>query len=140
MRVGLCPGIRLSGWLRCFAYPSGGGVCTPCFCSQHSVLQAPQKWPLNFLVSVYLLSRICLTCTCTQLFLDPTVSLYFVAQGVVCPGTSITALQGRSQVPGLSTAALSKEQGDRLNTYWLTERSGFRALEVGRGDWQNVCS
>ena len=27
VRVGMCPGIRLEGWLRWFAHPSVGGVC-----------------------------------------------------------------------------------------------------------------
>ena len=55
--VGVCPGVGPEGWLRCFAHPSGGGVCrgsgveweVPCFCSLHLVfwLQAPQKWQLG---------------------------------------------------------------------------------------------
>ena len=27
VRVGMCPGIRLEGWLRWFAHPSVGGTC-----------------------------------------------------------------------------------------------------------------
>ena len=27
VRVGMCPGLRLEGWLRCFAHPYGGGEC-----------------------------------------------------------------------------------------------------------------
>ena len=39
VRVGMCPGVRPEGWLRCFAHPLGGagcrGACTvPCFSSQ----------------------------------------------------------------------------------------------------------
>ena len=40
MSVGLCRGVRLEGWLRCFAHPLGGIICrgacaVPCFCFQH---------------------------------------------------------------------------------------------------------
>ena len=38
-------------------------------------------------------SRIYPNCTCRQLYLVPTVSLYFVDLGEVCPGASIEALQ-----------------------------------------------
>ena len=53
---------------------------------------ALQKWPLRFLWSFFiLLSRICPNCACTQLFLVLLVSLYFVARGDVCPGSSPAA-------------------------------------------------
>ena len=28
MRAGVCPGLKLGGWLRRFAHPSGGAECT----------------------------------------------------------------------------------------------------------------
>ena len=69
VRVGMCPGVRPEGWLRLFAHRLGGIICrghahvqyklllllTPLF-----LLQVPQTWQLVFLVSLYLLSRICL--------------------------------------------------------------------------------
>jgi len=51
------------------------------------------KVAVRFLVSLYLLSRIGPKSTCIQLFLAPIVSLYFVAEGKVCRGAVIAALQ-----------------------------------------------
>ena len=53
---------RLEGWLRW--YWVQGAHAVPCF-----LLWALQKWQLGFLGSLYLLSRICPNCKCTQLFL-----------------------------------------------------------------------
>ena len=37
MKIGMCPRVRLEGWLRCFAHPFGGimqgALVVPCFCS-----------------------------------------------------------------------------------------------------------
>ena len=57
------------------------------------LLQALQKWQLEFLVFCVFLSRICPNCACMQLLLVPHSSLYFVAWGEVCPGTS-TEVEG----------------------------------------------
>ena len=75
VRVGVCPGVGSEGWLRCLAHPLGGvecrGVCsilflllTYCFCFRLLKMA-------DFLVSLYLLSRICPNCSCTQLSLVP---------------------------------------------------------------------
>ena len=77
VRVGLCPGVGPEGRLRCFAHPSGGVECrvhaqylafAPC---TQFLLLALQKWQLGFFCLLYLLSRICPTWSCTQLFLVP---------------------------------------------------------------------
>lgn len=52
------------------------------------LLQALQKWQLSFSVSLYLLSRICPGCACTQLFLVPYRFLVFCCLEEVCPGAS----------------------------------------------------
>ena len=80
VRVGVCLGIRPEEWLRWFAHPFLGGVV----CRGHT--QYPVFAPgssevalglfVSFLVSVYLLSRICPKCPCMQLFLMP--SSFFV--------------------------------------------------------------
>ena len=71
------PWVRLEVWLKWFAHPLGGVVCRghaqyPAFAS-HSVLLflALQKCQLGFLVSLYLLPRICSNCACTQLISVP---------------------------------------------------------------------
>ena len=98
LRIDVCPGAGSEGWLRCLAHPLGGvgcgGMCstlllllTLCFCS----------WLLrmaDFLVSLYLWSRICLNCSCTQLSLTP-YSFF-----VVC-----TSGRGMSRCKHCSTAA-----------------------------------
>ena len=53
-RVVVCLGVQLEGWLGCFAYPLGGGVCRghvqyPAFAPNTLfLLQASQKWQLGF--------------------------------------------------------------------------------------------
>lgn len=47
--------------------------------STQLLLLAPLKWQLGFCSCCILSSKICPNCTCTQLFLVLTVSLYFVA-------------------------------------------------------------
>ena len=60
VRGGVCPGMGLEGWLRCFAHPFGGGVCRghaqyPAFAPNPLLLLlALQKWQLGILVSLYL--------------------------------------------------------------------------------------
>ena len=78
VRVRVCPGLRPEGWLRCFAHPSGGGVCRGqahylCFCPRHPIF-APgsSKLAVGFFgLFVSFGSRICPNCAYTQLFLVP---------------------------------------------------------------------
>ena len=96
----MCPGIGLEGSLRCFAQPSGGGVCrqqcaVPCL---HSWLLKSGSWDFW---SLYLWGQefapTVRVCNC---FSSHTVSLHFVAQGAVCPGASIVMhCSTGSQVP-----------------------------------------
>ena len=67
----VCPPLR---WCRV-----QGGMCSTLL-----LLQALQKCQLGFLVSLYLLSRICPTCTCTRLVLVLYSFLVFFAPGEVC--------------------------------------------------------
>ena len=61
------------------------------------------KVQLGFLVSSYLLGQeFAPTMHVRNCFSSHTVSLYFVAQGVVCPGASIAAQQPRAPGPSLS--------------------------------------
>ena len=60
VRVEVCPGVRLEGWLRWSAHPFGGVVCRehaqyPAF-APDTLLFLPvlQKWQLGFLVFSYL--------------------------------------------------------------------------------------
>ena len=55
-----------------------------------------------FLVSLYLLPRICPKCAGTLLFLVLYNLFLFVARGEVCPGASIATLQQRIPGPSLS--------------------------------------
>ena len=63
VRLGVCPGVRQEGWLRRFAHPLVV-VCAGGTCSARLLLSA--LWA--YLAFLYLLSRICLNCTCTHLF------------------------------------------------------------------------
>ena len=105
VRVGVCPGVGPEGWLRCFAHPLGGGVCRghaqyPAFAPDPlHLLQALQKWQLGFLVSLYLLSRICPNYSCVQLLLVPYSFFVFCS---LRRGVQVQALQQCSkgcQVP-----------------------------------------
>ena len=76
--VEVCPGVRLEGWLRWFAYPLGGGVCrgpcpgtllllpTPCFAPGSSEVTVG-----FFGLSFFFWSRICPSCSCIEFFLVP---------------------------------------------------------------------
>ena len=94
----MCPGVRPKRWLRQFAHPSGdecrGQAQYPAFAPNPLlVLQALQKWQLGVIgLFVSFGSGICPNSTCMQLFLVP-ISLHFVAQGEVCTGANIAALQ-----------------------------------------------
>ena len=61
VRVGVCPGVRLAGWLRWSAHPFGGVVCRgraqyPAFAPNPLLLLlALQKWQLGFLGFFYLI-------------------------------------------------------------------------------------
>ena len=72
VRIMVCPGVRLEGWLRWFAQTLGGGVQEGGGIGSTllSLLALP-KWKLGFSVSLYLLSRICPNCACTWFFLVP---------------------------------------------------------------------
>ena len=69
----VCPEVRPEGWLRWFAHLLGGGVCRG---HEHTLLLLPAPWLLKsgswvFLVSFYVLSRICPNCAYMQLLLLP---------------------------------------------------------------------
>ena len=101
----MCPGVGLEGWLRWSARPSGDVECRG-HAQNTPLLQPPQKWQLGFLVSLCLLSRIFPNCarSCT-------VSLYFVAQGEVCPSASTAAKDPGSQpVSTARNEQLSKQR------------------------------
>ena len=77
-----------------------GACAIPCFCSWPLLLLwALQKWQLGFLVSLYLLSRICPNCAACSQFQSHIVSLYFVAQERF---VQVQVLQQRVPDPSLS--------------------------------------
>ena len=71
----MCPGVGLEGWIRRFANRLGGDVCSgqvqyPAFATGSSKVAVEEI--LDFFFFFWsLLSRICPSCTCTQLFLVP---------------------------------------------------------------------
>ena len=75
----MCPELWPAGWPRWFAHPSGGDVgrkmsaFTPDFPFS---LGAPQKWPLGFFVSLYLLVQSCPTARAHSDFQPQTVSVF----------------------------------------------------------------
>ena len=75
----MCPGLELEGWLRWFAHSSGGVECRghaqyPVFVPNILfLLQALQKWQLDFLVSLLSLVQNLPNCACMQLFLFSTL-------------------------------------------------------------------
>ena len=78
VRVGVCPGVRAEGWLRCFAHPLEGGVCRahaqyPAFTPDMLfLLPGSSKLAVGFFgLFVSFRYRICPNCSCTQLFLVP---------------------------------------------------------------------
>ena len=88
--------VGLEGWLRCFAHPLGGGVykgaCTvPGFCSR---LFRCGSWVFGLFVSF--IQNLPLVQMHAVIF-SPTV-----AQGQVCPGAGIVALQQGARGPRLS--------------------------------------
>ena len=68
--------VRAGGVAQCSAHHSGSVECRGML-STLLLLQALQKRQLGFLVSLYLLSRVCANCICMQLFLVPYSSLVF---------------------------------------------------------------
>ena len=99
VRVGVCPGVGLEGWLRWFAHPLVRVSCRGRG-STLLLLQALQKWQLGFLVSLYVLSRICPNCACRQLFFVPYSFFVFCCsrRGVSrCKHCSTAAKGPRSQ-------------------------------------------
>ena len=64
------------------------------------LLRALQKWQLRFLVSLYLLSRICPNCACTQLFFSPIQSVYILLPEERCVQVqALRTCSKGSQVP-----------------------------------------
>ena len=58
LRIGVCLGVGLEGWLRWFAHPFAVGTwAVPCFVPNTpvSLLLALQKWQLGVFLSLYLL-------------------------------------------------------------------------------------
>ena len=105
-RVVVCLGVQLEGWLGCFAYPLGGGVCRghvqyPAFAPNTLfLLQAPQKWQLGCLVSLYTFgSRICPKYMCMQLFLSPYSLSVFCSWSKGVSRCKHYAFQERVQIP-----------------------------------------
>ena len=76
VRVGVCPGVGRRGGLGVLPIPLVV-LCAGGMGSTLLLLRALQKWQLGFLVVLYLLSRICPSCACTQLFLAPYSFLVF---------------------------------------------------------------
>ena len=100
VRVGVCLGVGPEGWLRCFAHPSGGALSAGGMHSTLLLLWALQKWQLGFLVSLYLLSRICPNCACMHVLLVPYSFFAFCCSGrgvSRCKHCSIAAQGSRSQ-------------------------------------------
>ena len=108
------PGVRPEGWS---AHPLVV-LCAVCMHSTLLLLPTPQKWQLGFLVFLYLLSRNCPSCTCTQLFLVPYSFFVFccLRRGDVCPGASTAGKGSRSQVSGPSLSQFQPTQKKIFNT------------------------
>ena len=85
-RVGVCPGLWLEGWFRCFAHSFVGVECRqhvqyPALAPNILILLlAPQKWQQWILIFVHLLPRICLNRTSMQLFSVPCSFFVFYCQ------------------------------------------------------------
>ena len=157
----VCPGVGPEGWLRCFAHPLGG-VVSGGMCSTPLLLQAFQKWQLGFLVSLYLLSRICPNCPYMQLILVPYSFFVFCCwrRGVSrCRHCSTAAKGPRSQpVSNLSTwLNLSQIQRTQLKRsksewpgwwekigknwwYFITERRPLRRWHQSVLQYLNSCA
>ena len=106
VRVGVCPGAGPEAWLRCFAHPSGGGVCRG-----HAQFPAFAPGSSKVAVGFYglLVSfgfRICLNCSCMQLFLVAYSFFVFCCsrRGVSrCKHCNTTAKSPRSQPVSIGT-------------------------------------
>ena len=93
--------VKLEVWLRWFAHPFGGAVCstlllllTSCFCSPPFRSGNRALWSLCIL-----LSKIFPSCTCTQFFLVPYSFFVFLLEGEMF--VQVQALQQRVLVLGL---------------------------------------
>ena len=86
---------------------SPGAWIVPCFWSQHpAFVPSSSEVDLGFAWSFSILSIIYPSCTCIQLCLVPVVSLYFIAQGDICPGASTAAKGLRFQVADCLVVAM----------------------------------
>ena len=103
-----------------------GTFAVPYFFSRPLVLRpALQKWLLGFLVSLYLLSRICPNCTCTQLFLVPYSFFVFCCSRRClsgCKHCSTAAKSPRSQ-PVSPPGDQSRGLNERMFTSALSSHS-----------------
>ena len=94
----LCPSSKASP-LPLLQLESPGAWIVPCFWSQHpAFVPSFLEVDVGFSWSFSILSLIYPSCTGLELCLVPVVSLYFVAQGDICPGASTAAKCLRSQV------------------------------------------
>ena len=116
------PGIGPEGWLRCFAHPLGGVVCRG-----HAQYPAFARGSSKVAVGYFswsLLSRICLNCACTWLFLAPYSFFVFCCsrRGVSrCQHGSPAAKGPRSQ---------PRVPGPRLSPYHHTHCLSHRVLSI----------
>lgn len=115
--VGRGPGAGAEVWLRWSAHPPGGAVSRghvqfPAF------TQTPQKWQLGFRSLCVLLHNLPQMGMHAVIFSPPVVSLYFVAQGNVCPGDKESRVLG---------ATLSQDHStDDLRASLQTQAHGGR--------------
>ena len=119
VRVGVCPGVGSEGWLGCLAHPLGGVECrgvystlflllTHCFCFRLLKMA-------DFLVSLYVLSRICPNCPCTQLSSVPySFSIFY------CSRRGMSSCKHRNIAKGPGSQPVSPPR-ERLYTFVLKE-------------------
>ena len=105
VRVGVCPGFRPAGWLGWFAHPLGGDVCRG-HAQYPAFLWALQKWQLDFLVSLYPLSRICPNSTYMKSFFSSVQSLscvrLFATPWITALQASLSITNSRSLLKHMS--------------------------------------
>ena len=102
----MCPGVE--EWLRCFVYPEvvvcAGGLHSTLF-----LVQDLQKWQFGFFgLFVSFCPEFAPATPVGSYFQSYTVSLYFVAQGEVCPSAS-TAAKG-PRVPDSQSVSFPAER------------------------------
>ena len=135
VRVGVCPGVRLEQWLRWFSLTfvvlSGGGRAQyPVLCPWHpfcSRLFRNGSWVLYIYLSIFG-SRICPTCTCSQLFLVLYSFFVFCSlrRGVSKCKLCSTAAKG----PGPS---LSQKKKKNLVIYPYLQKSSLKIAMTHKG-------